>query len=228
MDAVILAGGRGQRVAELAGMYRKPLMEVNGVPLVRRSVILALGAGVAEPIVVVSPENAWDVSEALHNLSATLIIQRKPLGPGDALRVGLQVRSRQLGHYRVMVLLSDNVTTEEDVDLVTRHETAVGVRTLDRAEAGRYTWFDPDRNDWVEKVEIPDGPPVDCWVGPFVGWRDMMETTLAEVCQGAQHAGAEALIGPYLGRMTNRLNTPRVAVTSVDVGTPESYKAVKG
>lgn len=228
MDAVILAAGRGERISSLVPPFRKPLIKVNGVPLVRTAVELAISVGVENPVVVAAPINAYDVDTALSGLPATIVIQRKPYGPGDALRVGLQVRNLSLGSYRVLVLLSDNVVTYADVNSVVQHEVAIGVQPMLRTAAERYTWFDPDLQDWFEKVKIPDGELVDCWVGPFVGWRSKMERVLRETCDDARRRNVEALIGPYLGRMTNENTTPRVHVMSVDIGTPESYRAVKG
>lgn len=228
MDAVVLAAGRGERLSSLVPPFRKPLIEVNGVPLVRTAVELAIGAGVEQPVVVAAPINAADVDAALSGLPACIVIQRQPHGPGDALRVGLQVHDRSLGCYRVLVLLSDNVITHNDVREVMKHEVAIGVRSTPRANANRFTWFDPTLHDWREKVTITDGEPVDCWVGPFIGWRSRMERVMQEVCDDARRRDGEALIGPYLGLMTNHQYTPRVPVSAVDVGTPEAFAEMRG
>lgn len=227
MDAVILAGGRGTRMGRLAPPFHKPILEVNGVPLVRQAVELALGARVAVPVVVVAPENAADVAHALDGLAAALIIQREPRGPGDALRVGLQVVPSRTTSDRVLVLLSDNVTIPASVAAVADpwNVTAVGVRQIRRAEAVRYTRWEDGR--WVEKVPFddPDGPPAECWVGPFVGWRSHMERVLDDVCAAALEVRQEAPIGPYLSRfMRNPDDVIRVPVSSYDVGTVEAYR----
>ena len=230
MDAVILAAGVGKRMQGITRAYYKPLLRVNGVPLVRAAVKLAINAGVDVPVVVVAPQNADVIDQTLADLPATLIVQRTPDGPGDALRVGLQVRGPRAS-YRVLVLLADNVTTDEDVRNVIQFETAVGVNEIPRSDAGRYTRFDPDLNDWVEKVPITDldGPPMECWVGPFVGWRDKMEPVLEEVWFNAKRDGVEALIGPHLGKfMCTELKSARVRVSSVDVGTVDAFAKARG
>jgi len=227
VDAVILAGGRGQRVAGITKLFHKPLLEIEGEPLLLRAVRQARSLGVEVPVVVTSPAIATLVAQVLGDVPANLIIQREPLGPGDALRVGLQVRNRSVGSYRVLVLLSDNYTSDADLTAVCSHEVAVGVHTTPRTEAQRFTWYDPDRGAWIEKKTIPDGSPVECWVGPFVGWRSKMERVMSRVCETRKFNGGEALIGPYLGEMTNETRTVRVEVSSIDVGTVESYRAVK-
>lgn len=227
MDAVILAGGRGERMTPIIARYMKPLLTVNGAPLVRSAVELAVSAGVEEPVVVTSPFNTQDIAAALTGLPAALVVQRRPLGPADALRVGLKVHNVNGGSYRVLVMLSDNVMTLDDVRFVVRHETAIGVAVKPRSEAKRFTWFDPRVQDWREKIDIPDGDPVECWVGPFVALRSRMNRVVSEVCKFSLAGSTEALIGPNLGLMTDGKNTPRIPVSSVDVGTPESYSQVK-
>lgn len=226
MDAVILAGGRGQRVAGITKLFHKPLLEIEDEPLLLRAVRQARLLGVDEPVVVTSPNIATLVAQLLGTTPATLIIQREALGPGDALRVGLQVRNRSVGSYRVLVLLSDNYTSDDDLRRVAAQEVAVGVSTMTRQDAHRFTWFDPERGTWIEKQTIPEGPPIECWVGPFVGWRSKMERVMSRVCETRRYNGGEALIGPYLGEMTE-VNAPRVEVSSIDVGTVEAYRAVK-
>lgn len=226
MDAVILAGGRGTRMEGVAEPFHKPLLPVNGVPLVCAAVDLAHGAGVDRPVVVVAPENASAIATALGVRKATLIIQREPLGPADALLTGLRVRTKfnTLPDFRVLVLLSDNVTTDHDVALVTAHETAVGIRAIDPKHAHRFTRLE-EPGMWVEKKPITDmTKPVPCWVGPFVGWRDNMERALADECTDAYLENREALIGPLLNKFSRDGRHTVVNVSSYDVGTIEAYR----
>ena len=232
MDAVILAAGSGSRMGRMTAPFHKPVLEVNGTPLVQQAVKLALDAGVTVPVVVVAPQNADAISDAIGNLPVTLIVQRVARGPADALRIGLQVTTDRVTAHRVLVLLSDNVMTMADVNNVSDpwNVTAVGVRRIPRAEAVRYTRWEDGR--WVEKVPFgdPDGPPAECWVGPFVGWRSHMETTLPFICEQALNDGHEALIGPHLRKFMRYPDTcVRVLVSSYDVGTQEAYlRATRG
>lgn len=226
MDAVILAAGRGERVRDVAPPFFKPLIEVDGVPLVRRHVQLAIDAGTTTPVVVVAAENAYAIDRALEGLPARLVIQREPLGPGHALLIGLCVEPDPFqSSDRVLVLLSDNVVTETDVAKLTGLPyTGVGVREVACAEAYRFTRLEGTR--WVEREPLTDETPdpVPCWVGPFVGWRQAMMRTLRDVVGNV----SEALIGPYLNELTGTYARGRavtVPVSSYDIGTPEAYRA---
>lgn len=225
MDAVILAAGRGERVRDLAPEFHKPLLPIDGTPLVCRAVDLALEAGVHTPVVVVAPSNAEAISGALEDRSAQLIIQREPRGPGHALLVGLSVypRGAHRAADRVLVLLSDNVVSRADVEAVSACETAIGTKKIERREAHRFTRF--ENNEWVEKKSIGklDGSPFECWVGPLVVWRSNTVKALQLVCEEFDGSG-EVLIGPYLRSFMTLGNHVLVPVSSFDVGTIESYR----
>lgn len=216
MDAVILAAGRGERLRDLTPAFHKPLLPIDGVPLVCRAVDLA--EEVADRVVVVvAPSNAEAISGALgRDRDVTLIVQREPRGPGDALLVGLQVCIKP----RVLVLLSDNVVSLSDVVGVCDAGTGVGVKTMPRADAQRFTRFEDGR--WIEREPLaPYGPPVPCWVGPFVGMREKMTNVLNRV-SGHTGSDTEVLIGPYLADMMAS-DYARVPVDSFDVGTLATY-----
>lgn len=226
MDAIVLAGGRGTRVMELAPEYHKPLLPVNGVPMVTLAVDLAVRAGVTCPVVVAAPANAYEICHALVGRPALVVIQRKPLGAGHALLLGLQVSPRPFVDCdRVLVLLSDNVSSDDDVAKVTAHPTAVGVQYVNRENAFRFARLDDDGR-WVEKEPIlnMDGPPIPCWVGPFVGWRSKMIRVLAEAVE-QRKPDVEVYAGPYLGKfMYDETKCPLVPVDSLDLGVADEYR----
>ena len=226
MDAIILAGGRGTRVAELAPEYYKPLLPVDGVPMVTLAVDLALRSGVTCPVVVAAPANAEDICRALDGRPALVVIQRQPLGAGHALLLGLQASPRPLVDCdRVLVLLSDNVSSDADVQAVTAHPSAVGIKYIEREHAFRFARLDDDGR-WVEKEPILnlDGPPIACWVGPFVGWRNRMTRVLAQAVD-ERKPDTEVYIGPHLGKfMYAETKCPLVPVESLDLGVADEYR----
>lgn len=227
MDAIILAGGRGTRVMELAPEYYKPLLPYKGVPMVRLSVELALNAGVECPVVVVAPANAASICEVLEGLPSFVVVQRQPLGAGHALLLGLQVGSPsyfQVRNDRVLVLLSDNVSSDADVQAVMKYKTAVGVQQIDRRDAFRFARLSDDGR-WVEKEKPPyEGAPVySCWVGPFIGWRDDMMYVLSRAVEN-RPADSEVYIGPYLGEFMFDGDCHLVPVDSLDLGVADEYR----
>lgn len=226
MDAIILAGGRGTRVMELAPEYHKPLLPVDGVPMVTLAVDLALRAGVTCPVVVAAPANAEAICEALEGRPAFVVIQRQALGAGHALLLGLQASPRPFVDCdRVLVLLSDNLSTDLDVHAVAQHPTAVGIKYIERRNAFRFDRLDDDGR-WVAKEPIRnmDGPPIACWVGPFIGWRSHMTRVLAQAVD-ERKPDVELHIGPHLGKfMYSETKCPLVPVNSIDLGVAEEYR----
>jgi hypothetical protein len=221
VDAVILAGGRGERIAGLTSPFFKPLLEVDDEPLVRRAVRVAREAGVVLPVVVTAPPNTEAVHAALHGLDALLIVQRRPRGDAHALMLGLSVNPN-LGApgERVLVLLSDNTTTLVDVEAVVACPTAVGIQHFERTKAARFARFEAGR--WVQKVPVAVADAtLACWVGPFVGARDTLQSAAFEVATRAAQDGSEALIGPNLDLLVP--NAALVSVNTEDVGTLEAY-----
>lgn len=226
MDAVILAGGRGSRMFALVPEYHKPLLQVDGVPLVCRAVDLAHAAGVSTPVVVVAPQNAEAIENALGERHAALIVQRRPKGPGHALALGLQVYARPKPSDRVLLLLADNLSTDVDVAAVAEHPTAVGVREIPRADAERFTRYESNVDAWVEKEPLTSpGPDVTCWIGPVVGDRERMTEAVwrARLMHINDNDGRETLIGPYLGMFMRPGEHNLIHVSSRDVGTIESF-----
>jgi UTP-glucose-1-phosphate uridylyltransferase len=231
VDAVILAGGRGSRMFGATPEYYKPLLRVDGTPLVVSAVRLALAAGVVQPVVVVAPQNAEAIANVLDTEKATLIVQREPLGPGHALLLGLTVTPHVNAgaSTRVLVLLSDNIMSIEDVKAVTAHDAAVGIRRVEHADAARFTRF--ENNRWVEKTPLPnteddDPAPVPCWVGPFVAPRYSLVRTLSGLLERHDPEAGEVAIGPHLNQLLGVLpgQQPQlVSVNAHDVGTIEAF-----
>ena len=215
MDGVILAGGRGGRLNGVAATWLKPLLPIDGVPLITRAVDAAWEF-CSRVAVVVAPQNAGAISDVLGPREVTLIVQREPRGPGDALLVGLQVVRSE----HALVLLADNVLGPRDVaQLVERR--GVGVRRLPPEQSERFTRFDHVHNRWVEKVpveanQIDSSNLVTCWVGPLVVDSEKAH----DVLLGCSGVPGELLLGPYLSEICADVRTP---VEARDVGTVETY-----
>lgn len=215
MDAVVLAGGRGGRLNGVAATWLKPLLPIDGVPLITRAVDAALEY-CSHVTVVVAPENVRPISDVLGSRNVTLIVQREPRGPGDALLVGLQVARSE----RVLVLLADNVLGPRDVAQLVG-EGGVGVRQLPVDQAERFTRYNHAHRRWQEKVpvttdHIDSSKLVTCWVGPLVVDAQKARGVLARY----RSDEGELLLGPYLSDICA---DRRVLVEARDVGTVETY-----
>jgi choline kinase len=222
MDTVILAAGKGERLNGIVARYHKPLVLVNGQPLVRQAARIAHDICGGRIVVVVAPQNAAVISEVLEGVPDTyLIVQQRPTGPGDGLLTGLELVRTDAA----MLLMSDNIITYQDVqDVWAARPYGVGVRKLPANEdVERFTrWIDQDT--WVEKEPLSerDGDPVLAWVGPVKFNAAMARESLPCMYKAFhdEEKHLERPIGPYLGYIAPQAKL--VEVSSVDIGTPEA------
>jgi molybdenum cofactor cytidylyltransferase len=101
VGAVLLAAGAGSRL----GGRPKALLELGGVPLIRRQLIALSGAGVDE-VVVVLGHHAEAIEASVRDFPVTLA--RNPLpddGQASSVRIGLQALGGKLD--AVVVALAD-------------------------------------------------------------------------------------------------------------------------
>jgi hypothetical protein len=212
VDAVILAAGRGERLNGYTAPYHKPLLVVNGMPLINQAVDHALEV-VQRVVVVVAPENAAPISQVLGDRVVRMVVQRVPDGPNRALAIGAELCVTN----RILVLMADNLLRHRDVEqcVVKEEEAAViGIERVPIDVAGRFTWRDKDGR-WREG-HAPEPHEVwgqmgedlvVVWCGPLVVYRGLIEP-------------AERMIGPYLNRLVGK-NPRLVECETFDIGVPE-------
>lgn len=101
VGAVLLAAGAGSRL----GGRPKSLLELGGVPLIRRQLIALSGAGVDE-VVVVLGHHAEAIEAAVRDFPVTLVRNPAPdAGQNSSVRVGLAALAGKLD--AVIVALAD-------------------------------------------------------------------------------------------------------------------------
>lgn len=228
MDAVILAAGRGSRAVDAAPEFMKPLLEVDGEPLVVRAVRQAHTFAHANRVVVVAaPRNAQLISDALDaaQLDALIVIQSRPRGPGHALLWGLSACRDRVNDDLVLVMIATDVSADHDVEAVVEaSSTVVGVRLFNRFEAERFTYY--DGRGWHEKEPVCDDKiVVPCWVGLFVGsLANMREMLTYELHTRPENL--ELPIGPYLGDFMHWQRHRLVWVSSRPIKSAEDYREV--
>lgn len=238
MEAVILAAGRGQRMEGLAKPFYKPLLEINGMPLVAYAVEYASASGVERVTVVASSANYNDISEALSSYSkwVRLVVQEEPAGPGHATMIGLS----DAVHDQTMLLMSDNVMDQDIVvDMAfnsrVNQTDAIGVRTVTLEQASRFTRIQHAHSDnenykFVEGTAVGiddiwiDGN-VKVWCGPVVFQTSRAFDVLSNEWANRKES-SEMKIGPYLNTIM-RWPTHLYDVKAFDVGIPSAYIASK-
>lgn len=228
MDAVILAGGKGSRLDGVMPPYWKPLMPINGVPLINRIVDQVNAQDVIRTFVVVAPENALQVSQVIPPASdVILVVQRFATGPGDALALALSLSQEN----EALVLMGDNLMPDEDIRAVCAARQAsrfvIGTATVETEdEARRFTRV------YNEGRHIEEGPVVTprrnsaepwlVWCGPLVL---PVEDALIALRSNSKEFDGERKIGTHLHIL---LQQPAlVPCSAVDIGTPASLMEVQ-
>lgn len=239
LESVILAAGRGQRMSDIAKPFYKPLLEINGIPLLVHAVEYASAAGSNRVTVVVSPHNVDDVEQVLSAYMpwVQLAIQEEPLGPGYAALIGLS----EVVDKQTMLLMSDNIMDSGIVaSMATRcmvdDQDAIGIRTVSRSQASRFTRVRQKSTyvyEYVEGTDVLDRDvwpgtedKVKVWCGPLIFKTENAVDALNAASRAADLQNGELKIGPHLNNILR--DAPiLVDVHAMDVGIPSEYQQVR-
>lgn len=221
--AIIMAGGRGTRLRPLTDEIPKPLIPINGEPLIDITVRRLVSYGFRQ-IWVATHYRANDIQEHLGNgehLGAELqyITESEPLGTAGAVRE-VPVPSPDTP---ILVCNSDNLHTVDFGALIDSHTTSRAWATLAVAKHvtevpfGVVTVQSGFIRDLIEKPRRTD------WVAS--GVSVMTQRALSLFPEG-QHLDVPTVISELLGR-----GLPAGAFASSgywsDVGNPEALSRVR-
>jgi molybdenum cofactor cytidylyltransferase len=149
VGAVLLAAGSGSRM----GNRPKCLLELGGVPLIRRQLIALSGSGVDE-LVVVLGHYAERIEPAVQDFPVTLVRNLDPdAGQVSSLRLGLQALSPKID--TVLVALADQplINSQDINDLIgaykKRPEGAQVVQPTVDGQPGNPVMFSSDVRDQI-------------------------------------------------------------------------------
>ena len=162
MEALLLAGGKAERLGEAAQGLPKPLVPVGGFPLAEYTVARLVAAGVTRVIVACRAGQEEAFVNALGGIGAEIdpVGEPEPLGRGGGLRLAA-TRRREEG--RVLALNGDELLDVDFTALLAEHDRAGAAATIvvaqvrspfgvvDLQEDGRVTGFReaPLLDDWV-------------------------------------------------------------------------------
>ena len=142
MDAVILAAGLGTRLRPHTLQTPKPLLPVQGRPILD----WALGAlpPAVDRVVVVVHYLADQVEAYLrgqkHFHQWTTVLQEKPQGTGDALRMCRD----QLGSDRFLVVNGDDLYGADDLAALTQYPAGLLVQSVEEPRRFGIAFLKPD------------------------------------------------------------------------------------
>jgi NDP-sugar pyrophosphorylase family protein len=129
MEAIVLAGGRGERLGEVAGGRPKPLVPVAGRPLAARAIAPFVESGVVERVIVSCAAGAEEMfTSALGKLGVEIVAvgEAEPLGRGGALRFA----ASHVGSAPVLALNGDSIVCVDVRALVAFHTARDAAATV--------------------------------------------------------------------------------------------------
>jgi NDP-sugar pyrophosphorylase family protein len=129
MEALLLAGGKAERLGEAAQGLPKPLVSVSGRPLAADKVTRLVEAGVTRVIVACRAGQEAMFVDALAGLGAEIepVGEAEPLGRGGGLRLAA---SRRQGTGPVLALNGDELLDVDFAQLLREHEGSGAAATI--------------------------------------------------------------------------------------------------
>jgi NDP-sugar pyrophosphorylase family protein len=129
MEALLLAGGKAERLGEAAQGLPKPLVPVAGFPLAEYTVARLVGAGVTRILVACRAGQEDAFVNALGGLGAEIepVGEPEPLGRGGGLRLAA---SRRVEDGTVLALNGDELLDVDFRALLEEHERGAAAATI--------------------------------------------------------------------------------------------------
>ena len=129
MEALLLAGGKAERLGEAAQGLPKPLVPVAGFPLAEYTVARLVGAGVTRVIVACRTGQEEAFVNALGGLGAEVVPvgEPSPLGRGGGLRLAAAQR-KETG--RVLAMNGAALLAVDFPALVAQHDASAAAATI--------------------------------------------------------------------------------------------------
>jgi len=162
MEALLLAGGKAERLGDAAQGLPKPLVPVAGTPLAQYTVARLVQFGVERIVIACRAGDEEMFVDALSGLGAEIgaVGEPEPLGRGGGLRLAAAERR---GGGPVLALNGDELLDVDFGALVAEHERAGAAATIvvaqvrspfgvvELEDGGRITGFReaPVLEDWV-------------------------------------------------------------------------------
>jgi len=185
-DAIILAAGSNERLKGIVPSYYKPLILVDGEPLIKRIVRQVKHWRPGRIVVVASPYNIQAIVDVLEDGGSSdlqYVIQPTPTGPINAVYRGVLACSAPA----VNIICGDNIISHDDFEGLHRKfqklmadqndmllETALawGFTNLYEEAATRFTVYDEDTKAFIDKPPSPELYAVErkvpAWIGPIL------------------------------------------------------------
>jgi NDP-sugar pyrophosphorylase family protein len=216
VEALLLAGGKAERLGEAAQGLPKPLVPVAGFPLAEYAVARLVEGGVTRVIVACRAGDEDAFVNALAGLGAEVeaVGEPEPLGRGGGLRLA---SSRRQEEGPVLALNGDELLDVDFAALLAEHEASGAAATLVVAQV-RSPFGVVEVEDDGTIVGFREGPLLDQWVNS--GVYVLGEEALALLPERGDH---EQSTFPQLAH-ERRLHAHRHEGVWLTVNTPKDLR----
>jgi NDP-sugar pyrophosphorylase family protein len=215
-EAIILAGGKAERLGDAAEGRPKALVPIAGRPLAAYQLALLARAGVDRVIISCAAGQEELFQRELGGLGLELVTvgEPEPLGRGGGLRLAAQARQTEGPVY---ALNGDELFDLELVDLLDAHSRGGGAATITVAPLqSPFGVVDVDENDVVRGFR--EAPKLPYWVS--TGLYVLEEEAIARLPERGDH---ETTTFPELAG-EGRLRASRHEGLWLTVNTPKDLR----
>jgi NDP-sugar pyrophosphorylase family protein len=174
MEAIILAGGKAERLGDAAAGLPKPLVEVGGTPLAAWQIDLLAAAGVDRVIVSCAAGTGEEFERRLGALGPEIAIAEEPerLGRGGGIRFAARQRREEGDVY---ALNGDELLDVDLRALLERHRESGAAATITVVQPN--SPFGVVELDGDRVTGFSEGGTIECWVscGVYVLGEEALE-----------------------------------------------------
>jgi NDP-sugar pyrophosphorylase family protein len=183
MEALLLAGGKGERLGDVAGGRPKPLVRVAGEPLAAYMVSRLAAAGVGRVVIACAAgqEELFEAELAGIGPDIVAVGEPEPLGRGGGLRMAATARAEQ---GPVLALNGDEILDVDLAALAAFHRARGGAATVVVARVrSAFGVVELDADDRI--VAFREAPELPHWVN--AGLYVLDEEALARLPERGDH-----------------------------------------
>jgi NDP-sugar pyrophosphorylase family protein len=218
VEAIILAGGKAERLGDAAGGLPKPLVPVAGTPLAGWQIALLARAGVDRVIVSCAEGMGEEFERQLSGLGPEIAVAEEPerLGRGGGIRFAARER-RESGD--VLALNGDELLDVDFEELLAHHRRSRAAATITVVQPT--SPFGVVDLDGDRVTGFSEGGTIPCWVS--CGVYVLGEEALARF---PQHGDHETTTFPDLAA-EGRLRAVRHEGVWLTVNTPKDLQRAK-